>query len=246
MKDMKGTLSPEELIRLVRTAGENRGIDAKGPVSWDSAEESARLAKDIAAFANSRDGGILVIGKKEDKPGQFTPVGVTEEQAATFDTTKVAQWVNNRFSPPIQLVCYRTEIDGRLFIVIEVAEFDDVPALCVKSFQCPKTNDHLLREKTIYVRNSNVASAPVGTAEELRTLVGLATKKRGDQLLELFDAMLHGRHLLPPPTDEKHFEDELAQVTAALEPTKAAEGRGTWFFTFHPTRFNPARWSDIE
>ena len=89
MSEIKGTLSGEELVRVIQMAGESSGIDAKGPVSWDGAAESAGLAKDIAAFANSSNGGIIVIGKKEED-GRFDLVGLTEEQAATFDTTKVA------------------------------------------------------------------------------------------------------------------------------------------------------------
>jgi len=242
MSEIRGTLSSEELVRLINMAGENGDIDAKGPVSWDNADESAGLAKDIAAFANSRNGGILVIGK-EETGGAFTLVGVTEEQAATFETTKVAQWVNSRFSPPIRLVCYRQEVDGKQFVVIEVLEFDDVPAICIKSYQSQQKRDHLLREKTIYVRNANAASVPVGTVEELRALIGLATKKKSDEMLGLFHAMLQGRPLLPPLTDEKHFEDEVATVGTALR-AGTEEGQGAWFFAFHPAIYDAARWSE--
>ena len=245
MSEIKGTLSAEELVRIIQMAGENGDIDGKGPVSWDGAAESAKLAKDIAAFANSRNGGILVIGKKEES-GKFNLVGVTEEQAATFDTTKVAQWVNNRFSPPIRLVCYRQEVDGKLLVVIEVLEFDDVPAICTKSFQCPKTKDTLLREKTIYVRTANAASAPVGTVEELRTLIGLATKKRHDEMVAFLDAMLRGRPLVPPPTDDKQFEDELARLEAEVDSSEKKVGQGEWFFAFHPAKYDVARWTERD
>ena len=199
MSEIKGTLSSEELVRIVRMEGENGDIDAKAPVSWDGADQSAGLAKDIAAFANSRNGGYVVIGKKENESGGFDPIGVSEEQAATFDTTKVAQWVNSRFSPQIRLTCYPPqEVDGKLFVVIEVLEFDDVPIMCMKSFPGPKKGDHLLKEKTIYVRNANAASAPLATVDEMRTLVGLATKKRRNEMLAFWDAMLRGRPLCAP------------------------------------------------
>ncbi len=246
MSEIKGTLSSEELVRIVRMEGENGDIDAKGPVSWDGAEQSAALAKDIAAFANSRNGGYIVIGKKEKQSGGFDPVGVTQEQAATFDTTKVAQWVNNRFSPPIRLVCYPQEVDGKLFVVIEVLEFHDVPIMCVKSFQCPKKGNHLLKDKTIYVRSENAASAPLATVDELRTLVGLATRKKRDDMLASLDAMLRGRPLVPPATDVKQFEDELAKVEAVLEAQRPKDGHGEWLFAFHPARYDAARWTERE
>ena len=109
--------------------------------------ESAKFAKDIAAFANSRDGGVIVVGKEEPSPGQFVLKGLTPQQADSFDSTKVAAWINNRFSPPIRLVCHRQEHDGRAFIVITVAEFDDVPVMCIKSYQDPQN------AKTILLRS---------------------------------------------------------------------------------------------
>ena len=56
--------TPDELIRLIEAAGESANIDAKGPMEWDGAEASAGLTKDILAFANCRDGGVIVIDKK--------------------------------------------------------------------------------------------------------------------------------------------------------------------------------------
>jgi hypothetical protein len=246
MSGIRGTLSPDELIRIVKMAGESDEIDAKGPIAWDNGVESAGLTKDIAAFANSRNGGIIVIGKKQEKTGQFDTTGVTQEQAVTFETTKVAQWVNNHLSPPVRLVCYpAVECDGKRFVVIEVLEFDDVPVMCVKSFQRPNSSENLLKEQTIYVRNANAASAPLGL-KELPSLIGLATKKKGDELLAMFHAMLQGRSLVPPPTDEERFQEELAVIEPALRPLDKRNGCGDWFFAFHPVIYNSERWPERD
>lgn len=247
MSEFKGTLSSEELIRIVKMAGESDNIDAKGPVEWDGGVESAKLAKDIAAFANSRNGGVLVIGKIEKDTGEFEFTGITTEQATTFDTTDVAKWVNNRFSPPIKLVCYQQEVDSRLFVVIEVLEFEDVPIMCVKSFPDPaNSKNFLLRERTIYVRNANAESAPVGNVEELRTLIGLATKKRSDELLAHFDAMLKGRPLIQSQTDEEQFQKEIDEIEAALKTRKKSEKHCEWYFSFHPAKYSQNRWPERD
>ena len=134
-----GQPSDSELVRYITYSGESDSIDAKGPTcSGDGGVESAKLAKDIAAFANSRDGGVIVVGKEEPSPGQFVLTGLTQQQADSFDTTKVAAWINNRFSPPIRLVCHRQQHNGLIFIVITVAEFNDVPVMCIKSYQDPQ------------------------------------------------------------------------------------------------------------
>ncbi len=239
--------STNELIQYITYTGESDNIDAKCPMKWDGAEASAGLAKDVAAFANSRDGGVIVIGKHEVSPGKFISSGVTEEQAESFATTKVATWINNHFAPPIRLVCHRQEYDGKTFIVIMIAEFNDVPAICIKPFFSDPKNPKrsLLTERTIYVRNSNAESAPLTSVEELRSLIGLATRKRGDELLAIFDAMLKGRPLVQPPTHEEQFERQLAEVTDAITPEEWEGNAGAWLFSFHPSVFMPNRWPDV-
>ena len=92
------------------------------------------------------------------------------------------------------------------FIVITVAEFDDVPILCVRSFHDPNDGKKLLlRERTIYVRNSNAESAPLCSVEELRALIGRATLKRADHLLAVVNVLMKGGSLRGAPTDEEQF-----------------------------------------
>src|SRR6266851_3724547 len=112
--------SSGELIRFIEAAGESANIDAKGPMEWDGGEASAGLTKDILALANSRDGGVIVIGKEETQPGKFVLAGLADPQAASFETTKVATWVNNHCSPSVNLVCYRQDHQTRPFILIAV------------------------------------------------------------------------------------------------------------------------------
>jgi hypothetical protein len=71
--------TPTELVRFIEAAAESSNIDAKGPMEWDNGEASAGLTKDILAFANSRDGGVIVIGK--DAPGTLVLTGLTTSQA---------------------------------------------------------------------------------------------------------------------------------------------------------------------
>lgn len=234
----------DELSRWVQTSGESDFVDAKGPMAWDGADASASLAKDIASFANSRDGGVIVIGKSEANDGSFSYDGLSPDQAASFDTTKVGQWVNSRFAPPVRLACHQAEHSGKKFVVISVQEFDDVPSLCVKSFQeTSNPKNHILREGTIYVRNQNAESKPIKTVDELRAVIGLATRKKGDELISHFNAMLKGRSLasLGPVPDP--FEQEIQQVRSDL---KLSEEKGGWWMSFRPTHYNGNRWSKPE
>lgn len=233
--------SAEDLVRWIEMSGESEFVDSKGPMKWDGSDVSASLAKDIAAFANSRDGGILVIGKTEGADGKFEFEGVSPQQAASFDTTAVGQWVNSRFSPPIHFVCCVAEYQNSTFVVIVIQEFDDIPSICTKSFQAstdPKK--HLLREGAIYIRNQNAESKPLLNSDELRSLVGLATKKRSTELLAHFDAMLQGRSLATLGQTEDLFADEIEQVQTDL---KFDLSKGGWWMAFHPQHHRGEIWT---
>lgn len=241
------SLPLSEIARYIEASGESENIDVKGPMSWDNHVESANLAKDIVSFANSRDGGVIVIGKSEVSPGTFEMTGLTEEQAISFETTKVATWVNSRFSPPVRLCCHPQDYDGKKFVVITVSEFDEVPILCTKSFQEPNSKNHCLKERTIYVRNVNAESAPLGTVDELRRLVGLATSKRGSEMISMFESMLKGRPLVPAPSDEEQFTQELEQIEKGLEDVlKKWMNSGGWSLIVYPGTYRPDRWNDKE
>lgn len=241
-------LTPTEINRFIEAIGESDSIDGKGPMLWDGLAASASLAKDIAAFANSRDGGILVLGKPEVEPGKFQLVGLSNEQANSFETTKVANWINSRFGPPLRLVCHRHEYQGLTFIVITVSEFEDVPHICTKSFQDPDNpKKHLLREGSLYVRGSNAESAPISGVEQLRTLIGLATAKRGQEMLAHFEAMLKGRSLISTPNDEELFQRERETICEGLAPSfQQAISEGAWSLYVHPEKYDAERWPDTH
>ncbi len=245
-----GTCLPDELTRYIEAAGESANIDAKAPMAWDSGEASASLTKDIIALANCRDGGVIVLGKEESKSkqGQFVLVGLSEPQAASFETTKVATWVNNHCEPAVTLVCHRHEHQGRAFVVITVAEFQDVPVICTKQFEqsgAGKGTKVLLRKGAIYVRTPNAESAPLSSAEDMRPLIGLATTKRTDQMLAMFQAMMKGRPLIEPQPAVDLFGPEREEVQATLATELEGQvGRGAWTFVCHPAQHRPDRWSD--
>jgi len=241
------TYSQDELRRIIVNAGEDEYVDAKGPLLWNGKCESARLAKDIAAFSNSRDGGFIVIGKEESQPGSFTIVGLTAEAASTFETTKVANWVNSRFAPPIRLTCYRVQHHGAELIVIRVYEFNDIPAICTRRFDDPgNSRKPILEEGRIYVRTPNAESKPLQKEGELRELVGIATKKQADVLLQHVNAMLSGSALADTLTDQEQTDNELAVIKTDLTDRGNIDLNSGWTFCFHPTAYREERWPDLS
>jgi hypothetical protein len=80
------------------------------------------------AAANTRDGGVIVIGKAESE-GKFELVGLTPAQACSFDTTKIANWVNSRCIPPVTVTACRVSCDGKDFVVVWDQRYIDAPVV---------------------------------------------------------------------------------------------------------------------
>jgi hypothetical protein len=236
------TYSLEELVKLVNSTGESDRVEFKAPVIWDGKDNSASLAKDIVAFANSRDGGAIVIGKSQSN-GRFELIGLTPEEAKSFDTTRVAEWVNSKFSPPINLTCHPVEFADKHYIVITIPEFADIPSICVRAVgPSDGTPKPLLNKREIYIRTANAASAPLESAEDFRALVGLAVRKRRDEMLTAFHAMMQGKPLVAPPNDDELFANHFERVKADVQhPIAAGLAKGGWRMSFRPSIFRPER-----
>lgn len=234
--------SQEGLIRFLQAAGETPGVDAKRPIAWDGSDTSASLTKDILAAANSRNGGAIVIGKSENN-GQFELNGLDSSQADSFDTTKVAKWVNNRCQPPVELTCYRLPYEEKEFVVIVINEFDEVPVICTKEYLSQDTKKRILNVGAIYIRTANSESAPISSPDELRKLIGLSTMKQGDMLLKNFQAVLQGQSLLPPQSSDDSYADDIEEVDGDLDSfMDKSASLGTWTLRFYPEQYINDRW----
>jgi hypothetical protein len=146
----------------------------------------------------------------------------------------------------VAVVCYRQEYQGASYVLIAISEFGDIPVICTKQYELPgKPAKVLLRKGAVYVRTANAASEPLTSVEDLRALIGLATTKRADQMLSMFQAMLRGRPLLAPAATEDPFRPERAEVEKALD-TELGVGaeNGTWQFVCHPVQYREGRWED--
>jgi hypothetical protein len=239
--------SNSDLVRYILAAGESRNVDAKAPMEWDGREQSASLTKDIMALSNCKDGGVLVIGKKEESPGKFALLGVSEGQATSFDTTKVATWVNNRCDPAVQVVCHRVTHEGKIFVVITVKEFEDIPTICTRAYQPEGGKEFVLRSGTVYVRTANAESAPLSSGGQLRQLIGLATVKRGDELLARFHSLLKGEPLVRPQNGKKPYAPEVSDLLAHFDENLGDTAKkGTWTFAFYPDPYVERRWQREE
>lgn len=218
---------------LILRGAEGKDLDYKGPCAWDNSDKKAccELVKDILALGNT-GGGWLIIGVSETGT-TFLPDGVSEAQAASFETTRLNTFLNNYADPPVNTRIHKPELQGKRFIAIEVPGFPDTPHICQKEFP------GVLTAPTLYVRTANNESAPIKSSADFRAVIERATRNRADQILASVHAVLtSGRHE-ERPSERKQFEVQAAEARKRCDEQNPHRDKGYGYreSVFYPASF---------
>lgn len=191
--------------------GESKHLDYKAAASWD--ECRASLLKHIIAMSNVRDGGRIVVGVKENgESGVHEPEGLTDPQLNSFDTTKIAQYVNGYVQPGVGVRVAKHEMNGVRVVVLEVAEFQQFPNICTQ--QAPDQRE--FKPGDVVIRTDAAQSQVIRTAEEMRELLRLAIGKTTETLLRDVKRIVEGQVAVEAP------EDRHAKLLATWEESRRA------------------------
>lgn len=183
-------MTPERLESLLDGGQETAEVEFKGAMSWDRNS----LVKDILALSNTVDGGLIIVGVQD---GTFLREGVTPAQAGTFSIDvmrdQVAPFADPRVEFGVELI---RDKDGLLYVVINVATFDETPVICARD----GTDVH---KGTIYYRSRarRAESARVSSSTDMRDIIEAAVARRSRKLRRL--------GFLPPEGEQYDFNAEL-------------------------------------
>ena len=222
---------------------ESKDIDYKGPFKWDEGDKKAccEIVKDILAMANTL-GGYIVIGVEETGKG-FNFIGLTNEQADSFETSRINRFLQNYTDPPINTLLKKITHEGKTFAVIEIPRFSDTPHICQKDF--PST----LTSPALYVRTDTNESAPLRSSSDFRAIVENAVRNRSDQILTSMRAILTGSATQTSLSDSEKFEEQLQEALNRLESLKSSLVKGYSGYReafFHPSQFDEKHFSIDE
>lgn len=193
----------QQLVRdlIAGQASEGGNLDFKSTMHFGPTKsEKAKILKSIMAFANTRDGGHILIGAREDG-GRFVLENINEDQANSFDPTEIGTFSKNYCSPLPSVSRTILEHDGKTLLMLKIAEFGTEPIVCLKSCH-DSDNKLIIRAGGIYVRTTDARSVEIESGEQMRSLLNLAVLKRGDQLLHQIGRLVG----TPAPTTEKGLD----------------------------------------
>ena len=140
------------------------------------------------AMSNTRDGGAVVVGVRENADGTYTPVGMSQEHFDSFDPDNIASQTAHYADPPVEMRTVKGAHEGMLFVVIEVDAFSDVPTVCK---QADGGGSRTLREGAVYIRPAGTPrTEEIHTHRDMRDIIEQAVERRIERFREL--------GLLPP------------------------------------------------
>lgn len=240
-------ISEQKIRDLIALGNENRNLDYKGAFSWAKAtnDEKCEIVKDVLAFANARDGGIILVGVN-DKTGILE--GLTDEEFSSFDQTKFNDFAHRFTDPRHTCDVHRLKTSGKKIVVIEIPEFTDVPILCKQeAHDSRRTNSLILRKAGLYKRTDKATSELIEDADEMRELLNRGLLRRQDELMFAMKQIIQPSEILRSETTSSSYNKEIEggiQYFEELWGGKLAKPPN-WTLLMYPERYIKDRISSL-
>lgn len=179
----------------LRYPGESPNVDYKAAVPFkENSEFSHKLVKHVLGMANA-GGGYIVIGYKEDKPGFPQPdPQMSNKITETYEVTRLNQYANKFVSEEqkIEMLVHLVGHEGKRYPIIEVKRFKEYPFFCKIS-----TSDDILKEGSLYFRDSASRTIKIAGPSEWKQLIDLCVKERQDYVIRQLRSSLKEFGLTP-------------------------------------------------
>jgi Putative DNA-binding domain len=224
-------ISIERVRELIQLGNENRNVDYKGAFSWKqaNADEKCEIVKDVLAFSNTRDGGVILVGVN-DKSGALE--GLTQEQWVSFDQTTFNDFARKYTDPGHPSNVHRIQFDEKLLVVIDIPEFADVPIICARDANSSVNSSRLILKKgAVYKRTERATSEVVEDANSMRELLNRGLFRRQDDLLRAVKQIIQPSEIPVAPEPGAEF---IAEIEDAERYFSELEG-GRFFQSPHWT-----------
>jgi len=236
----------EDVRRLLQQKTETKNLDYKLTCNWATAsnDDKCEIIKDVLAMSNTQDGGQIVFGV-DDKTFEFVGMGAAEYQS--FDPTKVNDFVRRYADPPFACSVYKLAVDQKRTVVIEVPEFPEVPIICKTDANSTTDSRKLILKKGgLYVRTDKPSSELVSSAEEMRDIIGRASRKKRDELLRTIKDLINGEPAQPQDDAKQAYGEELndAEKFFASSLPEEFSKQGHWEVSAYPSVYEKERIAD--
>jgi hypothetical protein len=163
----------DDVQQLLALGHEVRSFEVKGPGNLEDKAYCARVARAAIALGNLRDGGLICVGIDNTRMAEMLPGLSADQLKAWSDFDNVSDALARFADPPVAFRLYPIRLPtGADVVVIEVAEFEDIPHLCRRDYP------GILQKGLAYIRpRGKPESVPVPSPTEMREMLDLAITK---------------------------------------------------------------------
>lgn len=239
-------LTEEDVRRLLLQKTETKNLDYKRTYNWVTAanDDKCEIVKGILAMANTQDGGQIIFGV-DDRTFEF--VGMDAADFQSFDPTRVNEFVRRFSDPPFACTVYKFTVDTKHTVVIEVPEFAEIPILC--KADANSTNEPrktILRKGGLYVRTDKPSSELLSSVDEMRDIIGRASRKKREELVRTIEALITGNPVHPRVETQRAYDAELGDAENFFAMSLPADfnKQGHWQVSAYPATYIEERIAD--
>jgi predicted HTH transcriptional regulator len=194
---------PDLLDSLISNGREERHVEFKRTMNWSDVGTKSKVVKSSMAMANLRDGGFIAFGIERQSDDSYLAVGMKPEDYDSFKQDDVTMEVSNYADPFVELTVQKVERENKLFVIVQIREFLDLPILCKRD------GAERLRNGAIYVRpRRKCETAELPSHADLREILDLAVEKK----IRSFYSQIEragARLAIPDDRDTKAFDEQL-------------------------------------
>jgi hypothetical protein len=223
-----------DLDSLIKWGREERHLEYKASLDWTDTATKEKLTKSVLAMANLRDGGHVILGVERQPDDTYDAVGMRDEHLQTFVQDNISAHFAEFADPYIEASLIKHSLDGKIFVIIRINEFAELPVIC-------KKDGKQLRRGATYIRSRRIPeTVEVPSQVEMREILDLAIEKRNRTFTRQAGRM---GLIRAPQTDE--FVDQLK----ALPETKLLKriwSMGRWRVYIRPTVFEKAHFQNLN
>jgi predicted HTH transcriptional regulator len=195
-------ITEERFVEIINYNGEQPGVEFKCAGSMADKSFAIKVVRAVLGMSNRADGGLVIIGIDDDHSNVLAS-GIPADQLATWTLDGFSDIVAVYADPMARIQLQKLTHEQETFVILEVAEFDDVPVLCRRAY------GDILKEGALYVRSRRKPETVViSSVQDMRDILHLAVKKQLARFYSLASAA--GLSPTATPKDDDLFEAQIA------------------------------------
>lgn len=208
---------------------ETQSIEFKESQPWEILR--ILIAKTSMAMSNLRDGGMIVIGIKEDKQS-WVLQGVDATIKATYEPDDISEFIARFSSPTTTVHSFEHPYKGLSFVVIVVDAFQETPTVVKRDAPDNQAGKPSFRKGDFLIRPSGKPQTiKVEDETHMHSLIEIAAERRSQRFLR----SAHNLGLSAPPEAAILFRDQRKEVHI---PDGQFDGLATWTYFFYGDTFS--------